>query len=49
MTRAFLCLANLLLIVGILASCGADGAPKPPAAKPGLSVSGQVKVGVVGS
>ena len=37
-----------LLCLGILASCGADGAPTPPAEQ-GLSVTGQVKVGVAGS
>ena len=31
-----------------LASCGADGAPTPPAAKPGVSVSGDVQIGVKG-
>jgi len=30
-----------------LASCGADGAPKPPA-KPGVSLTGSVEVGVAG-
>lgn len=35
----------LVLALLALAACGADGAPTPPA-KPGLSVSGQVKVGV---
>lgn len=38
----------LLLALLSLAACGADGAPTPPA-EPGLSVSGQVKVGVGGS
>lgn len=38
----------LLLALFSLAACGADGAPTPPA-EPGLSVSGQVKVGVGGS
>ncbi len=37
-----------LLCLGVLASCGADGAPTPPAEK-GLTVNGQVKVGVAGS
>ena len=32
-----------------LAACGADGPPKPPVDLPGLSISGQVKIGVVGS
>ncbi|HQY42693.1 MAG TPA: argininosuccinate lyase [Paracoccaceae bacterium] len=31
-----------------LAACGVDGAPKPPAPEPGVSISGQVQVGVVG-
>ena len=37
-----------LCLLTFLASCGADGAPNPPA-KPGVSVTGQVKVGVGGS
>ncbi|WP_347312198.1 argininosuccinate lyase [Defluviimonas sp. SAOS-178_SWC] len=37
-----------LLCLGVLASCGADGAPNPPS-EPGLTVSGTVKVGVAGS
>lgn len=36
------------LLIVALASCGVDGAPKPPT-KPGVTVSGQVKVGVGGS
>ena len=31
-----------------LAACGADGAPTPPAAKAGVSVSGDVQIGVSG-
>ncbi len=41
-------LVSSLLLLTLLAACGADGAPTP-SAKPGLSVSGQVKVGVGGS
>jgi hypothetical protein len=37
-----------LLLAAALAACGADGEPTPPA-KAGVSVSGQVKVGVGGS
>lgn len=46
MTRTILTLVTL----AALAACGADGAPKPPAPKPkpGLTVSGQVQVGVAG-
>jgi hypothetical protein len=36
------------LTLAALAACGADGAPKPPGPKPGVSVSGQVQVGVAG-
>jgi hypothetical protein len=41
----------LLLSLLALAACGADGAPLAPsqsASQPGLTVSGQVQVGVVG-
>jgi hypothetical protein len=38
-----------ILALGLLAACGADGAPTAPAAKPGLTISGQAKVGVAGS
>lgn len=44
MKSALAALAALL----ILAGCGADGAPIPPAAKPGLAVSGDVQIGVTG-
>lgn len=37
-----------LLCLGLLASCGADGAPTPPA-EPGLTVTGTAKIGVSGS
>lgn len=39
---------SALLLVALLAACGADGEPSSPTA-PGVSVSGQVKVGVGGS
>jgi len=39
----------MLAIAAVLAGCGADGAPERPAPKSGVSVSGTVKVGVVGS
>ena len=31
-----------------LAGCGADGAPTAPAAKSGVSVSGDLQIGVTG-
>ncbi|MDH5451710.1 MAG: hypothetical protein OEY05_02000 [Paracoccaceae bacterium] len=37
----------LLLSILTVAACGADGKPTPP--ESGLSVSGQVKVGIGGS
>ncbi|MCB2095574.1 MAG: argininosuccinate lyase [Rhodobacteraceae bacterium] len=39
---------TLLLAALALAACGADGEPTPPQAA-GLTVSGQVKVGIGGS
>ena len=39
-------LAALSLPV-LLAACGVDGAPKPPA-DPGVSISGEARIGVVG-
>jgi len=44
MTRTIL----TLLTLATLAACGADGAPKPPAPEPGLTITGQVRVGVAG-
>ena len=41
--------AAALIGLLILAACGADGPPKPPADQPGVTVTGQVKVGVAGS
>ena len=31
-----------------LAACGADGEPTPPTARSGVSVSGDVQIGVTG-
>ena len=41
-----------LLIVALLAACGADGPPVPPTkadVQSGVQISGQARVGVVGS
>ena len=39
----------LALVAGFaLAGCGADGAPSAPAAKSGVSVSGDVQIGLKG-
>lgn len=38
-----------IFLAASLAACGADGEPTPPPVKPGVSVSGQIKVGVGGS
>ena len=41
-----------LAVLTLLAACGADGAPVPPsqaATAPGLKISGQAKIGVVGN
>jgi hypothetical protein len=46
--KAVLMIAGLL----ILASCGVDGEPTPPSkaqSTPGVSVSGEVGIGVAGS
>ena len=37
----------VLLIFAALAACGADGEPEP--VEPGISVSGQAKIGVSGT
>lgn len=41
-------LASSLLILGLLAACGADGRPTAPAQKPGLTITGTAEVGIVG-
>ena len=35
-----------LLALALLVACGADGAPQPPA-KPGITISGDARIGVV--
>jgi len=42
MTRLILALFSL----GLLAACGADGAPKAPT--PGVSITGEAQMGIVG-
>lgn len=37
-----------LAVLAVLTACGADGEPKKPAPKPGVSITGQVQVGVAG-
>lgn len=37
----------LLLSLGLLAACGADGAPETP--PPGITMTGEAQIGVVGS
>ena len=44
MKFTFLALVALLA----LAACGADGAPSAPVAKAGVSVSGDVQIGIEG-
>jgi predicted small lipoprotein YifL len=44
--------AIFLLSLAALAACGVDGDPQPPAqsaTQPGLTIKGQVGVGIVGS
>lgn len=36
-------------VLAVLAACGADGAPEAPKPKPGLSISGDARMGVVGT
>ena len=36
----------LFLSATLLAACGADGPPQPPAAEPGITLSGEVDIGV---
>ena len=36
-------------VLAVLAACGADGAPEAPQPKPGLSISGDARMGVVGT
>jgi predicted small lipoprotein YifL len=43
-------LAAAALSLTLLAACGADGPPQPPAqasAKPGIAISGEARIGVV--
>jgi len=37
----------ILLSILALAACGADGAPEP--VEPGISITGQVEIGVAGT
>lgn len=37
----------ILSILLFLVACGADGAPEAPAAKPGISMTGDAQIGVV--
>lgn len=40
----------IILSLPLLAACGADGPPQPPAqgaAKPGITLSGEARIGVV--
>lgn len=36
----------LFLSATLLAACGADGPPQPPAAEPGITVTGEARIGV---
>ena len=38
----------LLPLLALLAACGADGAPEAPTPTPGVSITGEVRAGVVG-
>lgn len=38
-----------LALLALLGACGADGAPETPAAKPGVSISGDARIGMVGT
>lgn len=40
---------RMILILALLSACGADGAPqKPDAIKPGVTISGDARFGIVG-
>jgi hypothetical protein len=39
---------SLLALTAVLAGCGADAPPQPPAAEPGITLSGQARIGIVG-
>ncbi|MGV6811903.1 MAG: argininosuccinate lyase [Brevirhabdus sp.] len=43
--------AVLFMLIAALAACGVDGEPVPPEpkAKPGVSMTGKVEIGVKGS
>ncbi|MGC9368644.1 MAG: argininosuccinate lyase [Paracoccaceae bacterium] len=38
----------LIALLGLLAACGADGAPERPGAEPGITVSGGAEIGITG-
>jgi len=39
---------RLVLILALLSACGADGAPeKPDAVKPGITLTGEARIGIV--
>ena len=39
---------RLVLILALLSACGADGAPeKPDAVKPGITLAGEARIGIV--
>ncbi len=38
-----------LLALLALAACGAAGAPERPAAKPGVTITGEARAGIIGT
>ncbi len=40
---------SLLALAVLLTACGAAGPPERPAAKPGLTITGEARAGIIGT